>query len=76
MRSSRANTWPRLRVYFGAFLLVVFAFRGLLIYASSLADRQSGRGLSAFVVWVRCWALSVFAAIIVGVISRRVARDE
>ena len=46
MRTSRAITWARLRVCFGALVLVLFALGGLLAYASSLADRQSGHGRS------------------------------
>jgi len=44
MRTSRAITWARLRVYFGVLPLALFALEALVVYVASLADRQRGRG--------------------------------
>jgi hypothetical protein len=77
MRKSRAITWARLRVYFGALLLVLFALGGLLVYASSLADRQSGHGRSDLrTLGAELIALSVIAAVLAAVLKRRLSPDE
>jgi cell division protein FtsW (lipid II flippase) len=77
MRTSRAITWARLRVYFGALLLVLFALGGLLVYASSLADQQAGHGRSDLrTVGAELIALSVVAAVFAAVRKRRLSRDE
>ena len=44
MKMSRPITWSRLKVLSWALLLVLFALGGLLVYASTLGDRQSGQG--------------------------------
>ena len=77
MRTPRAATYARLRVYFGMLLLVLFASGGLAVYASFLADRQSGhvrsglRTLGAALV-----ALSVFAAVFAAALKRRLSGDD
>ncbi len=77
MRTSRAITWARARVYFGALLLVLFVLGVLLTYASSLADRQSGHGrANLLILGVELIALSVIAAVVAAVLKRRLLRDE
>lgn len=79
MRGSRAITWSRLKVCFGALLVALFALGGLLVYASSLGDRMSGghhgrsdlRSLGAALI-----ALSVSAGISAAVFRRRLSGDE
>ena len=73
MRTSRAITWARLRVYFAALLIVLFALGGLLAYASFLPEPQSGHGRSGLAtLGVELMALSVIAA----VLQRHLSRDE
>jgi peptidoglycan/LPS O-acetylase OafA/YrhL len=77
VRTSRAITWARLRVYFGTLLLILFALGGALIYASNLADRQRGLGRSELrTLGAELIALSIAAAVSVAVLKRRLSRDE
>jgi hypothetical protein len=77
MRTSRAITWARLRVYFGALLLVLFELGGLFTYASSLADQQSGYGRSGLrILGVELIVLSFIAAVFATVLNKRFSRDE
>jgi len=77
MKISRAITWARLRVCFGALLLVLFALGVLLFYASSLTDRQSGLGRSNLrTLGAELIALSVIAAVFTAVLKRRLSRDD
>jgi cell division protein FtsW (lipid II flippase) len=77
MRTTRAITWARLRVYFGSLLLVLFALGALLVYASSLADQQSGHARSDLrTLGAALIALSVIAAVVAGVLKRRLLQDE
>ena len=77
MRSSRAITWGRLRVYFAAILIVLFVLGGLFVYASTLVDRQSGDGRSGLrTLGAALIALSVNAAVLAAVLKRRLSGDE
>jgi cell division protein FtsW (lipid II flippase) len=77
MRTARAITWARLRVYFGALLLVLLALGALLVYASFLADQKSGHARSELrTPGAALIALSVIAAVVVGVLKRRLLRDD
>jgi hypothetical protein len=77
MRTSRRITWARLRVYFGAFLLVMFVLGGLIIYASFLADNTSGvaqpnlRAMGVAII-----ALTGIAAIFAAVVRKRLLDYE
>jgi cell division protein FtsW (lipid II flippase) len=77
MKASRRSTWARLKVYFGALLLVVFALGALLIYASSLAEPERGHGRSRLLtVGAELMALSVIAGVFGAVLKRRLSRDD
>jgi hypothetical protein len=77
MKTSRAITWPRIRVFLAALLLTLFALGGLLIYTSSLAGRQHGHARSDLrSLGVELIALSVIGAVVAVVLKRRLSRDE
>jgi hypothetical protein len=76
MRTPRVATYPRLRVYFGALLLVLFALGGVVLYASTLVDRQSGHGRSGLLtLGAALLALSAVAAVFAAVLKRHLSRD-
>jgi hypothetical protein len=58
-------------------LLALFGIGVLLIYASTLADRQSGHGRSALrTLGVDIILLSVSAAVLGAVLQRHLSADE
>jgi hypothetical protein len=60
-----------------ALLFALFALGGLLVYASSLADRKGGHGGSDLrPLGAALIALSVIAAVFAAVLRRRLSRDE
>ena len=76
MRSWRMITWARLRVYFGTLLLALFALGGGLIYASYVANPESGHGRSDLrALGLELMALSGIAAVCSAVLKERLSRD-
>jgi uncharacterized membrane protein YphA (DoxX/SURF4 family) len=77
MRTSRVITWARLRVYFGALLLALFALGALCIYVSFHADRQSAHVRSDLLMLGGALiALAVGSGVFAGVLKRRLSEDE
>jgi hypothetical protein len=77
MRGSRSITWARLKVFFGALLLAVFALGMLFAYASSLVDGQSGhRGSDLSSLGAALIVLAVVGAVAAVVLSRRLSAEE
>jgi hypothetical protein len=77
MKNWRTIAWARLRVTFGALLLILFALGALLVYTSSLANPQSGHGRSDLRnLGVALIALSVTAAIVAALLKRHLSQDD
>ena len=76
MKASRTTTWARLRVSFATLLLGLFALGGLLTYASSRVDPNTGHGRSD----LRSLGLEIMVVVVIAgalafALENRLSRD-
>jgi hypothetical protein len=76
MKATHTTLWPRLRVFLGTLLVLLFILGGLIAYASSLTELQAGhRRADLLALGFGLMVLAVLSGILSFVLAKRIVQD-